>query len=922
MNVSRRRVIGVYTVIVILALMSVYTGWRIQSAARRGWTGLSYIPESSHRGRGTVRVTNTAGVFQAGSVTFLYPGAPADRAGIEWQDRIVALNGIPTSDQARLRALDATVHVGDVVTYRVLRNRTERDVRVRFQSPVTATFFLISFAVTMIVALTFVLIGTFVFWRRPVDSRAVVFFVMTVIGAVSMMNGAMAQVDLANSRGIAVQQSVGDLSRFLAIAGVGLFFAPLLLHLSLIFPNDRPVMIRHRRIALTWIYGYPVYVCVFLVGAMAFFAALAKASAAQEKTFAKGVGLTLLGVVVGLALIALVRLVPRARRNGSRKAIAESPIATMMLVPALLAVIIAIGGVVMIQTHSMTSVVIAGAAAAGLVFLSFAAYPLATVITLYRSYRDSGVEERRQVKWPVWGTMLAVGGRLILALLGFTFGFLMSTGQLAKLRLTPLLLISPDLASKLLYVLIPLSFAFAILKYRLMNIDVIIRRTVLYSILTFVVFALYAVLVAGVGTALVKFAGLTSQTMLVASTVVIALAAVPIRNRLQRMVDRNLFRERRDYPLALRNIANAIGTSRGVDDLLRHSAEQIQQALQNRLVIIAIRRDRDYVAAAKVGVPDEVLGSVRVPVDVDLPSLPEPFRKLGATLVLPVRTHRGALALLALGTKLSDEEFSAEDIEFLNSAASQVAVGIENLRLRDEEVEFEQARAMQQILLPTRFPQLEGFDITGMWQPARSVGGDYYDTLTLGGGKAAICIGDVAGKGMPAALLMANLQAAVKATASATVQPAVVCERLKEIVGGNLAGGKFISFFYGVLDATARTFTYSNAGHNPPILVRAAGEVERLSRGGPAMCRLFKDVPHEQDVVTLASGDRVVLFTDGASEARRGEEEFGDDRLIELLIAHRHLGARELQERIIEHLRDFTAGDFGDDVTLVVIAAN
>src|SRR5207302_10810884 len=128
--------------------------------------------------------------------------------------------------------------------------------------------------------------------------------------------------------------------------------------------------------------------------------------------------------------------------------------------------------------------------------------------------------------------------------------------------------------------------------------------------------ALYALLVAGLGTALVKFAGMTSQTMLVASTVVIALVTVPIRNRLQRVVDRNLFRERRDYALALRNISNAIGTSGDVETFVRFSAEQIQQALQNHLVLIAIRRDREYAVMAKVGIADEVLG-LRVPADID-----------------------------------------------------------------------------------------------------------------------------------------------------------------------------------------------------------------------------------------------------------------------------------------------------------------
>ena len=432
------------------------------------------------------------------------------------------------------------------------------------------------------------------------------------------------------------------------------------------------------------------------------------------------------------------------------------------------------------------------------------------------------------MKWPIWATMVAVGGKIVLSVVGFVIVFLTTFRHVG---LPTMLYGLPDIVSKVLYVLIPLSFAFAILKYRLMNIDVIIRRTVLYSIFTAIVFGLYALLVAGIGTALVKFVGLTSQAMLVASTVVVALAAVPIRNRLQRMVDRNLFRERRDYPLALRNIGNAIGASSGIDDFLRYVAEQIQQALQNRSVIIALRRDVEYVAAAKIGVPDEVLGRVRVPTDFDPTATPESLRKLGTTLVLPVRSHRETVALLALGSKLSDEDFSAEDHEFLGAASSQIAVGIENLRLRDEEVEFEQARAMQQILLPTRFPQLPGFEIAGVWLPARSVGGDYFDTLTLGDGKAGICIGDVAGKGMPAALLMANLQAAVKATAAAAVAPAVVCERVKQIVGGNLTGGKFISFFYGVLDSAARTFTYSNAGHNPPILVRADSNVERLARG-------------------------------------------------------------------------------------------
>ena len=288
---------------------------------------------------------------------------------------------------------------------------------------------------------------------------------------------------------------------------------------------------------------------------------------------------------------------------------------------------------------------------------------------------------------------------------------------------------------------------------------------------------------------------------------------------------------------------------------------------------------------------------------------------------MPVSVHREPLGLVVSGSKLSDQDFNDDDREFLASAASQIALSIENSRLRTEEGEFAQARAIQQVLLPMHFPRLDGFEITGRAQPAHSVGGDYFDTLALGDGKVAVCIGDVAGKGMPAALLMANLQAAVKATAGPDVSPKRLCENVKRVVGDNLSGGKFISFFYGVIDSAARTLTYTNAGHCPPILARADGSVERLMRGGPTFCRLFRDDPHEEETIALGPGDRLVLFTDGASEARRGEEEFSEERLAAFIAAHRGTSAAALQQMIVEELTAFTSGNFSDDVTLVVVAA-
>ncbi len=787
-------------------------------------------------------------------------------------------------------------------------------------SPVEVPAFLGLFGVTCAVALVFLGIGFFVYWRRPRDVRAVIFFIMTLCAAATFTNGSLMQVESAVSRGISTpQETLNQLAPALFFAAAGVFFAPLVLHLALVFPKRRPVLARGQTLWL-WIYGYPVLLVV--ITTLAFAAMSGLMHLRVQKTAPGGTYATILAIALGLcALTAVIRTVLSIRRRGWREGIVERPFASVFTVVTLV-LVFAIGAAQFQDKAALPVFFTVGAMLAVFaVIVSFAAYPLATFIALYRSYRESSVEERQQVKWPLWGTMIAVGIRVLLAVLGGGFQLLLTFGL--GLTVPSLVIMLPEVIGKLGYLLIPLSFAFAILKYRLMNIDVIIRRTVLYSILSAVVFGIYVALVAGIGTLVVKFTAVKSQTMIVGSTIVVGLIAIPLRNRLQQMVDRNLFRERRDFALALRNISSAIGVS-DLQTFLQKAAEQLQRAVQNRFALLALRSESHYVAAAKVGIADELLGRVQIPI-AELPEIdPEnapALRRLGTSLVLPLRAHGDTLGFMALGGRLSDQEFGTDDLQFLAAAAQQIALGIENDRLRSEEADFAQARAMQQILLPKHFPKLDGFGISGMWQPARSVGGDYFDTIALGDGRVAVCIADVAGKGMPAALLMANLQAAVKATAASDLGPAQLCERVKRVVANNLAGGTFITFFYGVVDAASRTFAYSNAGHNPPILVRDDGTVERLTTGGPALCRLFRDEAHGGGTVTLGRGDRLVLFTDGASEARRGEEEFGEERLASVIADNRFLPADALQAAIAGAITGFTGGNLADDLTLVVVAA-
>jgi len=917
MSLSSRRILGALIAVVVFLAVGGTVAWRLAIADREGWTGMNYMPREAKGGAGPLAPFG----FKQGSVIIVYPASPAERAGIKPRDQIESMNGVPITNWPALAKLDTQLKSGSRVVVRLVHDKVARDVPLVLESELRSPLLGLNIASSILVGLVYLFIGTIIFWRRPDDRRVTIFFAVTLIAYISFVGIPLVQT--TNMHGVAPPQNLSFLPQMMFIIAAGLLFAPTLLHLALIFPKPRPIVARRPEI-FRWLYAPPLLLLPALVWMLVFTIALASKKHGPFWKF------TVAGAAAGGALIlfAALRVALKARTAGMRDAFLRQPVWTTILGLGVLASAITL---VSHFTGAITGTII-GVVVTALACIAFGIYPVATVIALFRSYRDSGVEERQQVKWPLWATIVAVGVKLIV----FTVSFI--TGTTNILQQKPLLALGllqgVELIPKLFYILIPLSFAFAIVKYRLMNIDLIIRRTVTYALLSVVVFIAYAVLLVGVGAMLVHLAGVRNQAVLVGSTIVVALIAVPLRNTLQRVVDRNVFRERVSYPLALRTLADAVSGGAGREELPRLLAEQLQQALHNRMVLVAMRSDQHFVATAKVGVADEVLGSFRVPAagvalarpldperDALPPELAQRLRRLGAKLVVPMRAQRDAIGFVALGAKLSNEPFSAEDLEFIGNAATQAAMALETSRLRTEEVEFEQARAMQQILLPKSLPHLDGFGIAGMWQPARSVGGDYYDAIALGDGKAALCIADVAGKGMPAALLMASVQAAVKAIASADMPPRRLCDKVRNIVAGNLAGGTFITFFYALLDADTRTLTYCNAGHNPPLLVRGDGVVERLATGGSVLGRLFRDESYEEATVTLAPGDRVVLFTDGVSEARRAGEDFGDERLIDVVRSNRELPAEELQEKIVEAITTFTSGSFGDDVTLVVIGA-
>ncbi len=242
-------------------------------------------------------------------------------------------------------------------------------------------------------------------------------------------------------------------------------------------------------------------------------------------------------------------------------------------------------------------------------------------------------------------------------------------------------------------------------------------------------------------------------------------------------------------------------------------------------------------------------------------------------------------------------------------------------RLEIQEQELQRAREIQQSLLPREIPQIPGFAVAGAWQPASTVSGDYYDVLRLGDHRLGICIADVVGKGVSAALLMANVQAAVRAFASDAESPAQVCGKVNRLLCENIARGKFVTFLYGILDGDAHTFQYCNAGHLCPILV-TGGSVKMPEQGG-AVLGVFPAWSYEDSTVELRAGDRLLLFTDGITEASDADgREFEEASIAAFAKANSALSANELTSRLLAQVTAFCRAQFQDDATLLVIAAN
>lgn len=439
--------------------------------------------------------------------------------------------------------------------------------------------------------------------------------------------------------------------------------------------------------------------------------------------------------------------------------------------------------------------------------------------------------------------------------------------------------------------------------------------------------------------------------------VALVFVARALAQRLLAFTDRRFFREAYDAERVLAELSEHVRTIPERAALLDTVARRIADTLHvPQLAVLLAGGDGRFTPAGALGGPLDVsfaaagstaahLARERRPAFVypedpsswlwreDVPrEEQEALGRLRAQLLLPMSVKDRLVGFLALGPKRSEEAYSPSDVRLLSSVAGQTALAVENARLTEAVAseaaqrarmtrEIEIAREVQESLYPQEHPAVDGLDYAGRCRPARGVGGDYFDFRVLERGGFGLAIGDVSGKGIPAALLMASLQASIRGQELAGSDDlGALMTNVNRMIYEASPSNRYATLFYGRYERATHRLRYVNAGHNPPLLFRADGRLERLEAGGP-VAGLLPLAAYAEGTRGLQAGDRLVLYTDGISEAMNvDDEEWGEQRMVEAVRAAGDVEAAVLLERLFAGADAFAAGaEQHDDMTLVVV---
>ena len=569
----------------------------------------------------------------------------------------------------------------------------------------------------------------------------------------------------------------------------------------------------------------------------------------------------------------------------------------------------------------------------------FIGYGLALVSLLGNSLRAPTAEARRKTRVMVWGTVAGMLPWFVLQVI------------VVYRHTSPYQLPFWAWATAVIAMfLMPLSFAYAVVKHRVLEIPVLLRRSARY----FLVQRGFLILMMAVGVA----ATLTLAHSFTAHFPASAGAAIPVgvafgmvlvgggtwaQRRVSTQVDRAFFRSSYDTRQILENLVEktrAVRTREQLSELLeRNLGEALHPTFllnyfeeRGRFVL----QSRGEAVAAPAVLPERSLLAEEAfqrgaPIEVTPQSGDDYFLQIPAECLVPVAGREGQrLGLLVLGPRMSEEPYSGEDTRLLAVIANQAGNTLENIRLGEEIAErveadkraaheIELARQVQRKLFPQHPPRLASLDYAGDCVQARVVGGDYYDFLELAPGLLGFALADISGKGFPAALLMANLQANLRGQyALARDDLAGLLQSVNWLFYENTEPNHYATMFFGRYDDRHRVLQYVNCGHNPALVLRKDNSVQWLASTATVM-GMFPEWSCQVSELQLNSGDVCLIYTDGLTEAMSpGGDEFGEDRLCETLRQNRTLAAAPLLQELLHTVQRFSPGEPGDDMTAVV----
>jgi len=547
---------------------------------------------------------------------------------------------------------------------------------------------------------------------------------------------------------------------------------------------------------------------------------------------------------------------------------------------------------------------------------------------------------RRKQLYPI------IGGSMI-ALAAFEYTTYVNARDPFAIYLHPQYLIPSVLG-----ILWPLAFGYSIFKYKLMDAKLVIKKSLIYAIVTAIIAGLYIVIVVSTGSALSTFMSTKeNQALSIIALLVAAFVFDPLKRVVQEWVDRVFYREKYNYQKALLDFSNSLPMQVDLKRILNSVVETVSSVMHIEKVAVVLSGDSGQATISCKNIPEEfckfngqahgirsILNATKEPLAIS--TIKEEYHSYnidekdyerlvnaGVELSVPMFYQDKMIGFINVGQKRSESIYSQEDINLLSTVASQTAIAVENSRLYEKEKtlfhineELKLASQIQLEWLPKEAPNIPNYDISGRTQPAKVVGGDYFDYFSLGGNKLGVCIGDVSGKGLPAALLMANLQAIIRSQSLLSLEPEICVSRTNSILYDTSRSDMFVTLCYGILDYEENIFIYTNAGHNYPFLLNKNGGLSTLTTGGLVL-GIKKDAKYESSQVMLEKGNVLVFFSDGITEeASPSEELFSDERLYELTKAYQSVSSEEIIEKAFEAVKSFAENDSQrDDMTMIVV---